>query len=453
MLFHDYAFVFLFLPAVLLAHGFAPAPARNAILFAASVVFYAASSFVFLPLVLLSSLVDFVAGGRIGASADTKTRKRWLAFAITANLGLLGYFKYVGLFTRTLHDGLGLSGVPIIEAALPVGISFYTFQTMSYSIDVYRGVSRPTRSYFDFGAFVTLFPQLIAGPIVRFHDIADQLRQRTLTTARFTDGVFLYVLGLGKKLLLADLAGGIADPIFARGASGSGEAWLAIVLYSAQIYFDFSAYSDMAIGLGRMLGFELPRNFDSPYKAQSFSEFWRRWHITLSEWLRDNLYIPLGGNRLGPGRTYLNLIATMLLGGLWHGASWNFVVWGGLHGAYLAIERRVGGASPLRRAPAFVRIAVVYVAVLVAWVFFRIDGLTPALDWLRAMLTWPMGQVDLRAAGFAAALLVIMFGLPNTAELDRRPTPLKGVAVAALFVAALFVGYGRGISPFLYYRF
>ncbi len=339
MLFFEYSFLFVFLPCVLGVYSLLPAGRRNAWIFLASCAFYAASSWIFLPLLLGSVLVDYVAGGRIARAQSLRARRAWLTLSVAANLGVLAFFKYSGMLTSSFRALLGPDSIPLVDAALPVGISFYTFQSMSYTIDLYRGRVETARSLADFGAYVTLFPQLIAGPIVRFSHLQEQLRERIHSWERFAAGIQTFVVGLAKKLLVADTLASLSAPIFAAGHPGALDAWTAMLLFAGQIYFDFSGYSDMAIGLGRMMGFELPQNFDAPYRATSFADFWRRWHITLSTWLRDYLYIPLGGSRRGMLRTYVNLTVTMLLGGLWHGASWNFVLWGGAHGTLLAAER------------------------------------------------------------------------------------------------------------------
>jgi len=452
LLFHEFSFLFLFLPLALAVYYALPQRLRNGWLLVGSCAFYGASSFQFLPILGISVLVDFLAGGRIANAEDVSSKRRWLLLSLGTNLGVLGIFKYAGFATQVARD-IGFADVPLVEAALPVGISFYTFQSMSYSIDIYRGDAKPAESLWDFGAYVTLFPQLIAGPIVRYHELSDQLAEREHTADRFALGLQRFVIGLSKKLIIADTASALADPIFAAGDPTFIGAWVSMLLYAAQIYFDFSGYTDMARGLGQMLGFDFPLNFNSPYKATSFSDFWRRWHMSLSRWLRDNLYIPLGGNRRGEGRTYVNLAATMLLGGLWHGASWNFVIWGGLHGLYLAVERALG--DPLKAAPGFVRRGFVFFWVLIAWVFFRLDTLDEALLWLGRMAVpdQAAGLVDGWHLGTLAVIYGVVWLSPNSDELELDLRPLQAMAAVGLFVACLFIGYGRGISPFLYFRF
>jgi alginate O-acetyltransferase complex protein AlgI len=286
-----------------------------------------------------------------------------------SNLSLLGFFKYANFLTfnyTALVESLGLTGMGlenVLKVTLPLGISFYTFQSMSYAIDVYRGDALAIRNPIDYWCYVAMFPQLVAGPIVRFRDVADQLRERTHTIEKFARGVAFLGLGLGKKILLANPCGKVADMAFDGGSIGCLDSWVGVVAYAFQIYFDFSAYSDMAIGLGLMMGFMFAKNFDSPYLSRSITEFWRRWHLSLSTWLRDNLYYPLGGNRKGPVRTYFNLALVMLLGGLWHGASWNFVIWGAIHGLMLIVERLGGKETLYERLPGFAKMAITFVTI------------------------------------------------------------------------------------------
>jgi len=453
MIFFEYSFLFVFLPLVLAIYFALPKGARNSWLLVSSCVFYSFSSWTFLPVLFGSIVVNYAAGGRIARSSEPKSRKRWLLVSLVTNLGALAAFKYLGLITASLGDLFGHDPIPVIEAALPIGISFYTFQSMSYTIDIYRGQIRPAARFRDFAAFVSMFPQLIAGPIVRYAHLAPQLEQREHSTDRFASGVYRFVVGMAKKLLVADTLAKLSAPILASGQPTFVDAWIGMLLFSGQIYFDFSAYSDMAIGLGRLFGFELPENFRSPYRATSFADFWRRWHITLSSWLRDYLYIPLGGNRRGQARTYANLLVTMLLGGLWHGASWNFALWGGLHGALLAIERVCRGRLPAP--PRVVREALIFLAVTALWVPFKFEALSETLLWWSAMFGGAgLGSVGL-AAGAAVALMLLLLWLPRPIGEWELRFDLPQIAYAsALFIAAVSIGYGRvESSPFLYFRF
>lgn len=365
MVFSSHLFLFYFLPASLALYYLSPRWLKHLTLTAVSYVFYGWANPLFVVLMFISTLIDYLCGlalvGQLRPSAwhdspgllpagQPRTRsQRWvLAISMVSNLALLGFFKYANFLAcnyTALVESLGLTGLGlegVFKVTLPLGISFYTFQSMSYAIDVYRGDAMAIRNPIDYWCYVAMFPQLVAGPIIRFQDVAEQLRQRTHTAEKFARGIAFLGLGLGKKILLANPCGKVADMAFDAGSVGCGDAWFGAVAYAFQIYFDFSAYSDMAIGLGLMLGFMFAKNFDSPYRSHSITEFWRRWHLSLSTWLRDNLYFPLGGNRKGVLRTHVNLAVVMLLGGLWHGASWNFVIWGALHGLMLILER-LGG--------------------------------------------------------------------------------------------------------------
>ncbi len=406
MVFSSHFFVYYFLPLALLLYYAAPRKLRHLVLTLLSYVFYGWANPLFVFLMLASTAIDYVCGLAIAqrltdwnsplgtlkpGGVRTRHQRLGLVISIVSNLTLLGFFKYFnfGLDNwNAVVSGLGWdAGVwhTALRVTLPLGISFYTFQSMSYSIDVYRGDARALRNPIDFACYVSMFPQLVAGPIIRFAEVDDQMRSRTHTAEKFARGSAMFALGMLKKVVLANPCGMVADTCFDAGSIGTVNAWYGVVAYAMQIYFDFSAYSDMAIGLGLMLGFVFPKNFDSPYKSASITEFWRRWHISLSTWLRDYLYVPLGGNRIGPKRTYVNLATVMVLGGLWHGASWNFVIWGSIHGGWLAFERMSGKDSFYRHLPQPLRILITFVIVCVAWVFFRAADLPAALRYLQSM--------------------------------------------------------------------
>ena len=386
MVFSSHLFVYYFLPVALAAYYLAPRGLRHLVLTLLSYLFYGWANPAFMTLMLASTVIDYFCGLAIAGElrfgrgpiarlelGGPRSRGQRIAVAISVltNLSLLGFFKYFNFAIDSFNGLVAALGAPgaeldsVMRVVLPLGISFYTFQSMSYSIDVYRGEAPALRSFIDFACYVSMFPQLVAGPIIRFSEIADQLLRRSHTVEKFARGVAFFSLGAAKKILLANSCGRIADAAFDAGSLLAPDAWFGVTAYAFQIYFDFSGYSDMAIGLGLMLGFVFAKNFDSPYKAESVTDFWRRWHISLSTWLRDYLYRPLGGNRSGRRRTYLNLAIVMLLGGLWHGAAWNFVVWGGLHGALLAIERAGGKRSWYRRLPRAARVATTFLLVLV----------------------------------------------------------------------------------------
>ena len=385
------------------------------------------------------------------------------------NLSVLGFFKYFNFGIdsyNALAVSLGLESWQwntFFRVILPFGISFYTFQAMSYTIDVYRGDAKAMRNFTDFSCFVSMFPHLVAGPILKFSYLADQLENRTLSVEKFARGAAFVAIGLAKKILLANPAGKVADLTFNAGSVGTLDAWFGAIAYAFQIYFDFSAYTDMAIGLGLMLGFVFAKNFDSPYKSASITEFWHRWHISLSSWLRDYLYIPLGGNRLGYLRTYANLMVVMLLGGLWHGASWNFVIWGGIHGGMLAFERSPGRRATLLRLPRVAQVALTFVIVVFAWVFFRARDLPSAIAYCQSMLGLGAAQPG---AGLIAGTIyqpyylwsVVLAGIVTWAGIQtwdwtRRITLSKSAAILALFWVSLLVMATQAYNPFIYFIF
>src|SRR5436190_18386233 len=407
MVFSSQIFLFYFLPLVLAAYYVLPFRARTALIAVSSYVFYGWANPIWAVIMFFGSSVDYVCGIlllRMSRLPDvdglppvigpevvrTRAMKAVLATSIVTNLGLLAVFKYTGFVAENINALGALFGssqriVPVLHVVLPVGISFYTFKAMSYVIDVYRGEARPMRRFVDYMCFEAFFPDLVAGPIIRYAAMEEQMRMRQHTLDKFARGVAFFAFGMAKKILIANPMGHIADTAFAAGPLHAHDAWFGLVGYAFQIYFDFSGYSDMAVGLALMMGFVLIQNFDSPYKADSITDFWRRWHISLSTWLRDYLYVPLGGNRKGPLRTYVNLMTVMLLGGLWHGASWNFVIWGAIHGGMLAFERAQGKDSVYRRLPRAARVMLTFVIVCLSWVFFRAKTLGQAVSYLRSM--------------------------------------------------------------------
>jgi alginate O-acetyltransferase complex protein AlgI len=334
---------------------------------------------------------------------------------------------------------------------------------MSYTIDVFRGHARAIRNFVDFACYVSMFPQLVAGPIIRFQEVSEQLRHRSHTLEKFSRGSAFLAMGLAKKVMLANPCGKVADTVFNAGSAGVVDSWYGLFAYAFQIYFDFSGYSDMAIGLGLMLGFVFPKNFDSPYRSRSITEFWRRWHISLSTWLRDYLYIPLGGNRRGVIRTYFNLAVVMLLGGLWHGASWNFVIWGSIHGVMLCFERFMGRRSPYHFLPDSVRILFTFLLVNLGWVFFRAADLTAAIDYCRGLfgLALPMPNEVLIGGliyqpyyllTFAISAVVVWLA-PQTWDWTMRITPWKTVCILIFFVLSVIMLATQAFNPFIYFIF
>jgi alginate O-acetyltransferase complex protein AlgI len=459
MLFNSYAFIFVFLPIVLaLWWGLKNSLTRLLILTGLSYLFYAWWDWRFLPLLIFSSGVDYIAGERISASGDKQVQKFWLVLSLSVNLGLLGFFKYYDFFATSFDQVASPAWqLPTLGLILPIGISFYTFNSMSYTIDLYRGTVTRAASYTHYAAFVAMFPHLIAGPIVRYADIEarfNQLKLR-LSCAEAARGVQFFILGLAKKILIADRIAPMVDSYFTTfdPHSPAMTSWFAMLGYTMQLYFDFSGYSDMAVGLAQLLGIEFPRNFDSPYKATSIADFWRRWHITLSTWLRDYLYIPLGGSEGGSVYTARNLTITMFLGGLWHGAQWTFVVWGLYHGALLAAHRlfsKAGGRIASRPAARLLTL----LSVVGGWVIFRSSDLNQAGKIFASMAGANGWSADLPPT---SPLLTLIFGLamtqlaPNTFELNLSPRPRYAYALAGLLVLTV-LWMGR-TSPFLYFQF
>jgi len=428
MVFASPIFLFLFLPLTLAAYFACPRGWRNGVLLVASLAFYSWGEARYLPLVLGSVAFNWVLGRAIGRSADLGTRRRWLAVAIAGNLGALAAFKYGNFAVANINaiaPVLALTPLAATAIPLPLGISFFTFHAISYVVDVHKRNAQAERSVSRFALYLLLFPQLIAGPIIRWRDIAGQLATREQRVADLAYGVRRFVLGLGKKVLIANTLARTADATFGLPPSGltTPLAWLGLVCYSLQIYFDFSGYSDMAIGLMRMFGFRILENFNYPYIARSVREFWRRWHISLSNWFRDYLYIPLGGNQRGGRRAYRNLVIVFLLCGLWHGASWPFVLWGAWHGVFLMIER-AGVDRVLRRLGPFAHVYAL-LAVMGGWVLFRCETL---------------GQ----AGGFFMALGGFGQGNPVEHPVAQHLDPLVAttLAIAALFCAPLAQGVG-----------
>jgi alginate O-acetyltransferase complex protein AlgI len=477
MVFPDPNFLFFFLPALLVSYYAAPQRWRNVILMVASVAFYTLGGGLMVVLLLISIVIDFAAGrivGRGRATASDRLVRTGVILSLSGNLGLLGYFKYANFVVDQLNAlaaNFGLGTIAWTSIILPIGISFYTFQSMSYTIDIARGRVAPIRSFSDFALFVSLFPQLIAGPIVRFHEISEEIEHRSTKIDDFSEGVVRFAHGLIKKVIIADAAAVIAEPVFALGSNEitTAAAWLGVFAYTIQIYFDFSGYSDMAIGLGRMFGFHFPENFRRPYSALSITDFWRRWHITLSNWFRDYVYIPLGGSRFGTARTYGNLVAVFLLTGLWHGANWTFVVWGAYHGALLTIERLskqrpVGDDAP----ESALRRVYTLMAVVVGWVLFRADSLSHAGAILSAMFSFQSGtlppevalalttrvQITLVLAGLTVLLprsfvggIVLPVSTRRWAAVGRAALVIIGLPYALAIVST------GSFSPFLYYQF
>ncbi len=468
MVFSSHIFLFGFLPLFLGLYYFLPRQWRTGLLIAASYIFYGWWNPWFCLLMLFSTAIDYTAGLFIaGKHATPRTRRPALVISVCSNLALLGYFKYAAFIADNLNRAAASLGIepllPVLQIALPVGISFYTFQSMSYAIDLYRGEARPARSFADFAAFVALFPQLVAGPIIRYRDLDDQLRERDHTPALFAHGLERFITGLARKVLIANPCGEVADLFYNSATASPGAAWFGLFAYAFQIYFDFSGYSRMAIGLGAMIGFRFPENFNAPYRARSITEFWRRWHISLSTFLRNYLYIPLGGNRHGTPRTLINLMLVMLIGGFWHGAQWTFVIWGGLHGVLLIADRLL----PLARLPRTLRgmlgVPATFLGVSLLWVFFRSENLDVAARVFGALFgaesalpgTELLDTLIFRPYLMAAMGAAFLWAcLESNAGTKARPiNPLRAMGLLVLFVATCAALFTQDSNPFLYFQF
>lgn len=471
MLFSSLTFLFVFLPTVLLLY-YVPVfskkekenKKKNFILLLASLLFYAWGEPVYIVLMLISIYFNYNIGIDIEKQYDNeKKRKMLLVFAVAFNIGVLGFFKYAGFVTENINSifSLSLNYTPL---SLPVGISFYTFQALSYVIDVYRREVRSQTRLTDFALYITMFPQLIAGPIVQYSDIERQLEERECDTRKFSIGILFFIRGLGKKVIFANTVGAVFTEISALEISGLSalSAWVGIIAYTMQIYFDFSGYSDMAIGLGKMFGFDLVANFNFPYTAQSITDFWRRWHISLSSWFRDYVYIPLGGNRCSVARHIFNIFVVWSLTGLWHGASWNFVIWGLYYGLLLVIEKYLF-KDVIEKTPAALRHIFTMLAVMIGWVFFASEDLSFAVDFLKAMVGLGKGFIDTEGKYYLTAYAVPLgimalsaFGLYRNVPKAKNKALRFMCQIAVytvVFVLCVIYLVSDSYNPFLYFRF
>ncbi len=467
MVFSSLTFLLLFLPAVLLVYFAVPRQGKNAVLFLFSLLFYAWGEPIYVCLMIFSTILDYTCGRLVEKYRGTSKQKIGLIISICVNLGLLFFFKYTDFFIGTINS-IFRAGIPELHLPLPIGISFYTFQTMSYTIDVYRGDAKMQKNIISFGAYVSLFPQLIAGPIVRYQDIADQLNERTHSFDKFGDGAKRFVTGLGKKVLLANNIGLLWSTISATDSASltTVGAWLGIIAFAFQIYFDFSGYSDMAIGLGKMFGFEFLENFNYPYISKSVTEFWRRWHMSLGTWFRDYVYIPLGGNRKGLPLQIRNIAVVWLLTGFWHGASWNFVLWGIFYGILLVMEK-LFLLKWLKKAPSFVGHTYTMLTVILGWVLFAFDDFGKGFALLKVMFGGGAGFVSSEAmyqllSYLPLIAICVIASTPIMKKLYEKMTSkcsegllLTADTVRILGLAALSVAYliSGSYNPFLYFRF
>lgn len=466
MVFSSTIFLCVYLPLVLLGYYICPKKGRNLFLLIVSLVFYAWGEPKYVFLMIFSILVNYIFGRLMDKNRGRQKRmKLLLVLSVVIDLGLLSVFKYTDFIITNVNAIFG-SSFDLLNIALPIGISFYTFQAMSYTIDVYRDDVRVQKNLIDFGMYITMFPQLIAGPIVRYADVQDQLAERSVTTADFSEGVMRFVVGLGKKVLLANQMGAVWSEIYALGGDVSAlMAWTGAIAYTFQIYFDFSGYSDMAIGLGRMFGFKFPENFRYPYQSVSITDFWRRWHITLSTWFKEYLYIPLGGNRCGLARQALNLLIVWSLTGFWHGAGWNFVMWGLYYFVILFIEK-LFLLKALDKLPKLFRHVYALLLIVIGWVIFASDDVGVLLPYLGSMFgaNGAVGGMDVYTL-FTKAVLIIICCVAST-ELPKRlflsatgamnekaAFTIKSVMTIALLALSMILLIGDSYNPFLYFRF
>ncbi|MFT6245712.1 MAG: alginate O-acetyltransferase complex protein AlgI [Salibacteraceae bacterium] len=468
--------MFVFLPVVLLFIGVLHKRFHNAILLLASLYFYAWGSVSHTSILVVSILLNYLFG-RLIASGESKQRAVRLGIAITVNLGMLAYFKYANFFLDNFNGIRSVFGHSIIEfkeIILPIGVSFFTFQAISYLVDVYRKTSPVQKNFLDLALYISLFPQLVAGPIVRYNDVVDQLKNRVLSMSKAAQGVHRFIIGFAKKILIANYVGNLADMIFGQNIDdiSTGAAWLGITCYTLQIYFDFSGYSDMAIGLGKIFGFDFMENFNLPYIADSIRDFWRRWHISLSTWFRDYLYIPLGGNRKGELLTLRNLMLVFLLTGFWHGASWTFVIWGVYHGVFLLVER-LGFDKILNFVYKPIRIAYTLLIVMIGWVLFRSETLEAGKAFIGKMFflgeqndlkIYAMEFLNNKAVFVLLVATFLAFGFGRWIVDKLKATMNSGGSAVALHFVKSIVAFsllllsilylaGNTYNPFIYFRF
>ncbi|KPU43694.1 peptidoglycan O-acetyltransferase [Oxobacter pfennigii] len=482
MVFSSPEFIFIFLPITLFVYYILPNKLRNFWLMLTSFIFYSWSGAKYAVLILLCTVINYIFGILIGEPEfndnNNKLRKYYFICAILINLFVLTYFKYYNFLIdniiyigKLFKFGLVISNEKIL---LPVGISFFTFQIMSYIIDVYMGSVKPQKNFIHLSLYIMLFPQLIAGPIVRYIDVAEQIVHRIINPGKFYDGIKRFILGFAKKVFIANNVGYVADYIFnAPQHYNMGTAWLAIFCYALQIYYDFSGYSDMAIGLGKLFGFDFLENFKYPYIANSIRDFWRRWHISLSTWFRDYLYIPLGGNRKGEINTYRNLLMVFFMTGLWHGASWNFVIWGLYHGFFLIIERS-GFGKLLDKLPLIIQRIYTLFVVLIGWVFFRMDTLQSSVKFIHALFSFNLSGTSyvLRVIDNESIFIIIIAIIFSTPIYNYLKDTIErtfiskinsiayliarisyNFALILIFIVSILYMSGTDFNPFIYFRF
>lgn len=465
MLFSSMTFIFLFMPIVCATYLLAKKSLQNTLLLIASLIFYAWGGPNYLAIMLLTILINYT--GALYIDRTQTHKKAFLTLTVIANLGILIYFKYCAFLIENIN-GLLPYDLPLLEVIMPIGISFYTFQAMSYVIDVYRGEVKAQRNIYKLALYISLFPQLVAGPIVKYHDVDHQIDNRTVTFRKVAYGTKRFIIGLSKKMLLANTLGAVADKIFSQSVDqfDSATAWIGAVAYALQLFYDFSGYSDMAIGLGYIFGFKFLENFNYPYISRSITEFWRRWHISLSTWFKEYLYIPLGGNRISPIRTYVNLFIVFLATGIWHGASWNFIVWGLWNGLFIIIERITNWHKKDGPVIQFIQHGYTIFVFLIGWVMFRAPDMTYAWDYLKNMfgfisnhniahdLIYYVDHIEIIAFGIAIMCSMPLFTKMLT--VSDKHVVLKSLINAwliVLFILSTALIASSTYNPFIYFRF
>ena len=473
MVFSSITFLIYFLPVFLLAYHLTPNKFKNACILIFSIVFYAWGGPKFIFVLLGTTFLDFILVSKMHEAKSNRAKKQLLVISLLMNLVLLFYFKYSNFFIDNINEVLSLAGVKEItwlKIVLPIGISFYTFESVTYVVDVYRGIHKPLKNFWNYQTYILLFPKLIAGPIVRYHDIADQItdREKNYTSDVKLSGFYTFCIGLAKKVIIANTIGTQADDVFKLSINeiDSAAAWVGAIAYSFQIYFDFSGYSDMAIGICKMIGIRLPENFNNPYLSSSITEFWRRWHMTLGLWMKNYLYIPLGGNKV-KSKLYRNLFIVFLLSGLWHGASWNFILWGAFHGLFLVLER-LFLLSFYNKIGKLLSTLITFLIVVVGWVYFRIEDLTYANHVVKSMFSFNFsdGKFALHNDFYFSLCLSILFSffafMPFTKNIQAKVygenhtivsnTLMLTMSVVLFYISLSFIA-ALDFNPFIYFRF
>lgn len=475
MVFSSITFLIYFLPAFLLVYFLVPNSIKNYVLLIASIIFYSWGAPKFVFVILATTLVDFILVGLLDKQENARKRNLLMLASVSLNVGILFYFKYCNFFIdnfNSLTSSLGVENLPLIEVVLPIGISFYTFETLTYVLDVYNRKHKPLNNFFNYLLYIILFPKLIAGPIVRYNEIADQITNRF---SSFNAGMFLigfrrFVIGLAKKILIANQIGEVASTIFSTPVDqlSTQYAWIGMFAYTFQIYFDFSGYSDMALGLGNMIGFKFPENFNNPYVSKSISEFWKRWHISLGTWMRNYLYIPLGGNRVeSKSKLYFNLWIVFILSGFWHGAGWTFLIWGCYHGFWL-IADKMGYEKFLAKLPSLISIPITFLTAAIGWVFFNSPDIQFAFRYIsRLIITNNNASIIQFSNGFwFAMLMATVFSFWNTNQIFKKwqnqifiedPSFAKTLSFTLVSIILLVFSIGSitlsNFNPFIYFRF